>query len=346
MIAFDVQLSGITPLSRDQVIRLIQVTGRYESLIMLIHNSRTINGKSLLGLLSLGATGDDPVGVRVDGVDEEKAAEALRILLEEGIRPEKSIEDAWEWLHQLKESLMNLLGENLAGIYVHGSVADGCFQWKTSDIDFLVLVRREMAPDDKVRFVQLMEALSESAPPAGIECRVMLTSDAARMAYPAPFQLHFSAMWRDECKKDPKKFCEWMHGADPDLTTHVLSLRRSGVALLGDSPARAFGTVDRDDCLKAMMNDLEDAEAVLAENPVYAVLNLCRALAFKRENLSLSKPEGGRWAMQNLNARYQGVIQAAINAYEQARDMFFDREAALDFCQEAVEELANAAEEK
>ena len=31
-----------------------------------------------------------------------------------------------------------ILGRNLAGIYLHGSAAFGCFLWQTSDIDLLV----------------------------------------------------------------------------------------------------------------------------------------------------------------------------------------------------------------
>ena len=33
-----------------------------------------------------------------------------------------------------------ILGRNLAGIYLHGSAAFGCFRWQTSDIDLLVAV--------------------------------------------------------------------------------------------------------------------------------------------------------------------------------------------------------------
>jgi streptomycin 3"-adenylyltransferase len=69
------------------------------------------------------------------------------------------------------------------------------------------------------------------------------------------------------------------------------------------------------------------------------VLNLCRALAYLREGAVLSKCQGGEWGLKNLPNAHQGVIQAALNAYQSGRDMFYDREQAEDFCYDAMEEL-------
>lgn len=90
MVRFTLDLKSITPLSRKQIEYLVQVAGRYVSHIMYIHQSRTVNGKSMLGLLSLGATGATPVQLMVEGPDEEAAADMMKRIFEEGVILPKS----------------------------------------------------------------------------------------------------------------------------------------------------------------------------------------------------------------------------------------------------------------
>ena len=46
-----------------------------------------------------------------------------------------------ELLDKIVSAYNDILQENLTGIYVHGSLAFGCFRWEKSDVDFLVVVR-------------------------------------------------------------------------------------------------------------------------------------------------------------------------------------------------------------
>ncbi len=39
----------------------------------------------------------------------------------------------------------NILKDNLTGIYLHGSIAMGCFNGQKSDIDLIVVVQRELS---------------------------------------------------------------------------------------------------------------------------------------------------------------------------------------------------------
>ena len=41
-----------------------------------------------------------------------------------------------------------ILGDNLTGIYLHGSAAMGCFNPKESDIDLLVVVKDALSPGE------------------------------------------------------------------------------------------------------------------------------------------------------------------------------------------------------
>ena len=294
MIRFEMTLGHLTPFNRDQVIRLMQTTSRYDCHVMFLHRYRTINGKSVLGLLSLGDTADEPVVIEFDGVDEEQAARDVKRLLEGGVQPEKDKQDAIFLLGVLKERLSTLMKDNLVGIYVHGSLSFDCFHWNSSDIDFLAVVRRPMTVEEKISFVRTMEELSDEAPPKGFECSVMLESVCREMPFPAPYEVHFSNMWREMIRQDAEGYCSRETGTDPDLTTHVLSLRHSGIAILGPGPLRVFGPVKKEDCLRAMYFDTERVQEQMEENPIYIVLTLCRAVAYKQENLVLSKAEDNR----------------------------------------------------
>ena len=340
MIKYVMDLSAVTPLNRMQIEHLVNLAGRFSSRILFEHKNRTINGKSMLGLLSMGLTGDAPVTLTVEGEDEETAAREVKKLLDNGVAPPKEATDAEELMQRIKARYAELLQGNLVGIYLHGSLAAGCFRWERSDIDFLVVVQEALTPEKKVALVETLYALKEEAPLEGFEMSVV-TAEACRKApYPMPYELHFSSRWIRDYERDPRGFCERMHGEDPDLTAHVLALHAYGTALLGPMIPRVFTAPKREDVLTALRYDWQDVGEHLHEKPIYYVLNLCRALAYYRENLVLSKKEGGEWALKTLPKAYQGVIQAALNAYCAGRDMFYDQSQAEDFCYDAVEELS------
>ncbi|MFQ8833510.1 MAG: hypothetical protein ACLR7U_12025 [Ruthenibacterium lactatiformans] len=68
-------------------------------------------------------------------------------------------------LHRIAAACRNTLGDTLAGVYVHGSLAFGCFCWTQSDIDFLVAVRRPLS--NERRPCSALLALEPDAPSKG-----------------------------------------------------------------------------------------------------------------------------------------------------------------------------------
>lgn len=340
MIKHELNLSGITPFNRMQIEHLVHLAGKFTSRILFEHNNRTINGKSMLGLLSMGVTGEDPVTMVVEGEDEAAAAQEIKRLLEHGVTPPKSAADADALMQEIKTRYTEILHDKLVGIYLHGSLAAGCFQWELSDIDFLVVVEKPLEVKEKIALVEVLYSLREDAPPAGFEMSVMLAEDCKKCKFPLPYDLHFSFAYIREYERDARGFCERMHGEDPDLTAHVQALHAFGTALLGPGIIRIFAKPHREDVLAALQFDWMGAADHLHEKPIYYVLNLCRALAYLREEWTLSKKEGGEWALEHLDKAHQAVIQAALNAYQSGRDMFYDEGQAEDFCYDAIEELS------
>ena len=75
------------------------------------------------------------------------------------------------FIQQSKE----ILGNNLIGIYLHGSAAMGCFNQK-SDIDLLIVVKESIPGKIKFWYMNMVAELNDYAPAKGIElsifCRI------------------------------------------------------------------------------------------------------------------------------------------------------------------------------
>lgn len=77
MIRTPITFPGGAPLTRSVASQIVQVTGRYESRVMIEHDQKIVNAKSMLGLLSLGLVDQSKLTLIVEGADEKEAAEAI-----------------------------------------------------------------------------------------------------------------------------------------------------------------------------------------------------------------------------------------------------------------------------
>ena len=64
----------------------IKKANEFESTIWVEKDNRKVNAKSLLGILSLGIIGGNPITIIADGVDERQALDALVELIENGFK--------------------------------------------------------------------------------------------------------------------------------------------------------------------------------------------------------------------------------------------------------------------
>ncbi len=95
-------------------------------------------------------------------------------------------------LGRIGERFRHLLGENLVGVYLHGSLAFGCFNPDASDVDVLVVVRDRLDAATKRRLDAALIALSRDAPAKGLEVSVVARAALREFRYPTPYEFHFS----------------------------------------------------------------------------------------------------------------------------------------------------------
>ena len=77
MIRTPITFPGGKPLTRSVAAQIVQVTARYESRVMIEHDQKIVNAKSMLGLLSLGLVDQSKLTLLVEGADEKEATEAI-----------------------------------------------------------------------------------------------------------------------------------------------------------------------------------------------------------------------------------------------------------------------------
>ena len=218
-------------------------------------------------------------------------------------------------LRKIVRACRNILGEKLIGVYVHGSLAFGCFRWDRSDVDFLVVAEAGLTLSEKEGLIQALQNLSPLCPPKGLEMSVVLERYCKNFVYPTPYELHFSNAHASRCREDLGRFCREMHGVDPDLAAHFTVTRAVGFAAYGKEISSVFGPVPRECYLESIRGDVSDAEREILGDPVYITLNLCRVYACLRDGLILSKEQGGVWGLGHLPAAYHPVVEGALRCY-------------------------------
>ena len=216
-------------------------------------------------------------------------------------------------LAHIVEKFRLLLGENLVGVYLHGSLAMGCFNPRTSDVDFIVVVGEKLDIETKKAIIAFILELANAAPAKGLEFSVVLLGETQHFTYPTPFELHYSKAWHAVYQSEQADY--EIPRRDPDLAAHVVMVRRRGLRLYGRPIDEVFGEVAEADYWASIAGDARDILSRVAENPVYSILNLCRVLAFKRERLITSKAEGGIWGLNNLAPEYHPLIRQALHEY-------------------------------
>ena len=224
-----------------------------------------------------------------------------------------------------------ILGDNLIGIYLHGSAVMGCYNKKKSDIDLLVVVEEAIPDNIKHCFLDMVVELNNYAPPKGIELSIVKREVCNPFVYPTPFELHFSVAHLEWYKTNPFDYIAKMKGTDKDLAAHFTILSHRGKCLYGKDIQDVFGAVRKEDYFDSIWSDIEEAETEIMDNPTYMILNLCRVLAYKKEGLILSKQEGGKWGICNVPKKYQTIIVQALDEYVSDKSTEWDEKSAHEF---------------
>lgn len=210
--------------------------------------------------------------------------------------------------------LSPLVGENLVGIYLHGSLAMDCFNPWSSDIDLIVRTRERLDERSRTRIGQLM--LEHSCNPFPMEISILGNDDLLPWCYPTPYTFHYGEELRDQIRAGVRPQGSTCGSAvDYDLAAHITVIQARGITLSGEPVASVFPRVPEKDYLDSILRDLNWALERLQAHPVYAVLNVCRVYYYLSERAISSKQEAGEWALDEFPDEFCAVIKPALRCY-------------------------------
>ena len=234
-----------------------------------------------------------------------------------------------------------ILGDNLVGIYLHGSAVMGCFNEKKSDIDLLIVVNTVVPDEIKRHFMDMVMELNACAPEKGIELSIVRKDVCKPFIYPTPFELHFSVTHLQWYKTNPSDYIDRMNGIDKDLAAHFTIIYHRGKCLYGKDIKDVFENVSREFYFDSIWNDIGNAVEEIITYPTYMILNLCRVLAYKKDELILSKREGGNWGIDNLPEKYHYLISCALDEYSSDKLIKWDEKCTRDYATYMLDQIKN-----
>ncbi|HIT33358.1 MAG TPA: DUF4111 domain-containing protein [Candidatus Faecousia intestinigallinarum] len=232
-----------------------------------------------------------------------------------------------------------ILANQLTGVYLHGSMAMGCFNADKSDLDIIVVVENRITDAQKMRLMEQIIRLNQRAPAKGLEVSFVRREYCKPFLYPTPFELHFSPAHLQWFQDDPQDYVEKMQGTDKDLAAHFTVLNQYGIKIYGKEISEVFNTVPQKDYIDSIWCDIKNAQEDIWDDPVYVILNLCRVLAYLKDNRILSKEEGGKWALLHLGRKYQSLIAQATDRDCSHQTMQADKRLAKQFASMMLKEI-------
>jgi predicted nucleotidyltransferase len=223
------------------------------------------------------------------------------------------------YLDRVVTLFAELLDDRLVGVYLHGSLAMHCFNPETSDVDLLVVVKRELTDDLRKNIIsKLLICEAESyeekiiGRPHVMEMSIVLECYLENFVYPTPFELHY---FHQRYLMDEKYICGGEGFTDPDLAGHIVVTYHRGITLYGCEIKHVFRPINSCYYIESIYNDIKEAPQGIADNPIYYTLNLCRVLHYLQDGQVSSKREGGEWALTHLPQEFKKVVNDCLNRY-------------------------------
>jgi len=218
-------------------------------------------------------------------------------------------------LHDLGTQLPVMLGRNLVSVYLYGSVTHNGFAPKTSDVDCLVVTRRELS---EAQFRRLGSWLART-----------------EKSNPWTSRLQISFLLKDQVLTMNSKACHYQFGVlqrgSSDGNPIVwLDYQHRGKILFGSPPETFLPDITPEIFSAALDRELAYLKEEMSEKPssewrdvpmyrAYAVLTVCRILYSSEKRSIASKPAAAKWVLRKWPKRWTKIINQALAYNELSR---------------------------
>jgi len=201
----------------------------------------------------------------------------------------------------------------LAGFYLHGSLALNAFNPQHSDIDFITVASRPCAPSDISRLDAIHQTLAQTYPQWPMEGCYLQWQYLGRFEDTIPPHPYYhDGIFHSSGYHDLNAVTWWV-------------LKNRGIALVGPAPGELNISVDWDDLIGKMHDNLNTYWARFTDTPKrmalllsdygihWTVLGVLRQFYTFREHDITSKSGAGIYALRHTPKRWHQLIQEALN---------------------------------
>ncbi len=218
-------------------------------------------------------------------------------------------------LRELLASVQAILGSQLIGMYLDGSLASGDFD-PESDIDFVVVTENEISGDLFPALKAMHERVAAIDSGWAIQLEGSYLSQRAVRRYDPARALYPNI---ERGKGERLK----MVRHDETWVIHRCILREQGITLAGPDPRTLIDPVTPTQVREGMLSLLSGWALRIPDEPAamknrgsqsYIVLSLCRILYTLQYGTVVSKSAAARWAQETLDGRWVLLIERAWTA--------------------------------
>jgi predicted nucleotidyltransferase len=242
----------------------------------------------------------------------------------------------------LFNSVQEILGNQLVGMYLYGSLSSGDFDSESSDIDFLVVTTSTLS--DKA--IAELRSMHQRIWKSGLKWSSKLEG-----SYIPKRDIRRHDTHSAPCPTvNEGKFYLDKRGSDWIIQRHVI--REQGIVLTGPDPKTLIDPVSPEEIRRAVKGILQEWWLPMLEDPswlkthggeyhAFAILTMCRALHALEHGTIVSKPVAARWAQKELGERWSRVIERALARQAGYEDRSLYKES-LEFIQFTTNTLRNS----
>ena len=237
-----------------------------------------------------------------------------------------------------------ILGDQLVGFYLYGSLSLGDFDSESSDVDFLVVTEGELLETTFEALREMHESIAESG-----------------LTYAK--RLEGSYIPRDALRKyDPNNAyhptigVDWSFNIGLHKSNWIIEryiVREYGVILYGPSPKTLIDPITVSALKEAVCQQLSNYWKAQLDTPewlrtreyqAFAILTMCRALYVLHMETVPSKPQAAAWGKEFLDAKWRPIIERALIWRTQHEDD--DLTETLDFMRYALAQAKVLCEDR
>jgi predicted nucleotidyltransferase len=205
-------------------------------------------------------------------------------------------------LDQLVVALREVLGDDLVGVYLHGSAALGGLK-PSSDLDVIAVSGRRLAAVEKHSLALRLGGISKQ--PRSLDFDLVVHPEIRPWHYPPQFDFHYSEWWPGMRDRD----------TNTDLAVLITMLLRADTSLYGPAPGTVFDPVPEEDFRRTTLAAADEVVLDLEGDTRNVLLTLARIWASLETGDLLPKDRAATWALERLPDEHKPVLERARRLY-------------------------------